>query len=440
MRKFATFKILCLVLISLMDVPAVLAQVVFGPDQSAEAVNQLDTIVAVVDDDIITRRELEEALRTVANQLRQRGTPLPSREVLEEQVLERLIVTQLQLRAAERNGVVVDDQTVNAAMENLAGQNGLTLSQMRQILERDGFSFAKFREEMRRELLATRLRQRVVDSRIQITDQEVDTLLATQGVGAVDREYHLAQIVIAVPEGASIEQIEEAQKKALEVLEQLRQGSDFRELAVAVSDGRRALEGGDLGWRGAEQIPGAFAEAVFKLSPGEVSEPIRSPRGFHIIKVLGVKGGQGALVTQTHARHILIQTNELISDEDARLSLERLRERVINGEGFGDLARAHSNDTNSAVQGGDLGWISPGDLVPRFEQELSKLQPGEISEPFQTRFGWHIVQVLERRQHDNTTEAQRAAAREALFQRKVEEEWELWLRRLRDEAYVDIRL
>lgn len=425
-------------LIGLVVLPAA-AQIDFGPDH-LESADRLDTIVAVVDDDVITRSELENTQDTVERQLLARGTPLPPREVLEEQVLERLIMTRLQIRAAEQNGVAVDDQTVNAALEQLARQHNVTLDQLRQAIELDGYSYARFREEMRRELLITRLRQRVVDSRIQLTEQEVDNYLATAGNLDANTEYHLAQIVIAVPESASPEQAEAARQKALQVLEQLGAGADFRELAVAVSDGRQALEGGDLGWRRVDAIPALFAEAVRRLAPGGVSNLIRSPGGFHILKLLEVRGGVGGMVTQTRARHILIQTSELLTDEEAPLRLERLRERVQNGEDFAELARAHSNDTASAVKGGDLGWLSPGDVVPAFEQEMASLQPGQVSEPFKTRFGWHIVQVVERREHDSTTEAQRAAAREAIFQRKVEEEWELWLRRLRDEAYVDIRL
>lgn len=412
----------------------------FGLDDRGSD-SQLDSIVAVVDDDVITRSELNETMAAVAAQFRQRGAPLPPPGVLERQVLERLILTQLQVRAAERNGVVVDDATLNAALENMARQNNLTLGQLREAIERDGFSFEKFRENIRKEILSARLRQRVVDSRIQISDQEVDNLLASGAGAANDRQYHIAQILIAVPENASAEQIEQARRKAEQVLEQLRQGADFKRLAVSVSDGRQALEGGDLGWRSVNQMPSLFAAVVPRLDAGEVSEPIRSPGGFHILKVLETRGGGGQqTVIQTHARHILINTNELIDDSEARLRLERLRERIVNGEDFAELARANSSDATSAAEGGDLGWVNPGDLVPRFEEAMAELSPGQVSEPFKTRFGWHIVQVLERRRHDNSSEAQRAAAREALARRRSDEEWEQWLRQLRDESYVEMRL
>ncbi|NJN45988.1 MAG: peptidylprolyl isomerase [Candidatus Competibacteraceae bacterium] len=311
-------------------------QLVFGPGPEDTGA-QLDTIVAVVDDDVITRSELDTALATVEQQLQQRGTSPPPREVLENQILERLILAQLQLRAAERNGVVVDDQTLNSTIEGLAQQNNLTLSELRAALERDGIDYTKFREDIRRELLATRLRQRVVDSRLQISEQEVDNVMNRVPAQVIAQEYHIAQILITVPEGATSEQIAEARAEALSVVERLRQGADFGSLATAVSDGRQALEGGDLGWRTLEQLPTLFADTVLRMKPGEISDPIRSPSGFHIVKVLETSG-----------------------------------------------SRAGS---------------APA-----------------------------------------TAEPDRAQAREALFRRRAEEEWELWLRRLRGEAYVELRL
>lgn len=416
------------------------AELVFGPD-SESAGDNLDIIVAIVDDDVITRGELDSAIDVTMRQMQQQGTPLPARDTLESQVLDRLILTKLQLRAAERNGIVVDDPTLNAAMENLAQQNQLTLSQLRETVENDGLSFANFREEIRRQILFTRLRQRLVDSRIQVSEQEVDNLMTNATAPAQgNSEYHIAQILIVLPEGATPEQIEAGQQQGQEVLEQLRQGADFQRLAATVSDGRQALEGGDLGWRTAEQLPTIFADVIPRLQPGQVSDLIRSPSGFHIVKLLDAKGAVQQSTTQTHARHILINTNEVVSDEEAQQRLLRLRERIQNGADFGELAQANSNDTVSAIKGGDLGWITPADLVPEFATQMNDLSPDEVSEPFKTRFGWHLVQVLERRQQQGTDESQRARVRELLFQRRVEEEWDLWLRRLRDEAYVEIRL
>ncbi|MCP5420612.1 MAG: peptidylprolyl isomerase [Gammaproteobacteria bacterium] len=429
--------------------PAVSAPLVFGPGSEASG-QQLDTIVAVVDDDVITRSELDSAMASVTAQLRQRGTPAPPRDVLQKQILERLILGQLQVRAAERNGVVVDDQTLNATIEGLAQRNHLTLSQMRAALERDGISYPQFREDIRNELLANRLRQRVVDSQINISEQEVDDQLNVSGPkpqGGGAQEYHIAQILIGVPDGATPDQIDAARQRIEQVREKLNHGADFASEAAAVSDGRQALEGGDLGWRTPEQLPTLFADVVPRLKPGQVSEPIRSPSGFHLVKVLETRGGSGGgsqtvMVPEAHVRHILL-VGDGSGDDDAKLSeqLSNLRRRVENGEDFAVLARANSKDSRTAPQGGDLGWIVPGQLGPEFDRVISHLEPGQVSQPFKTQYGWHLAQVEEKRQRQgNTTDLQRAQVRENLFKRRAEEEWELWLRRLRGEAYVEIRL
>lgn len=433
-------------------------QIVFGPGPEG-ATSALDTIVAVVNDDVITRRELEAATAQIQRQLQQKKVPMPPRPVLESQVLERLILSQLELRAAERNSITVDDATLNAAIDNLARRNNMNLTQLRQTVEKDGLSFARFRDDVRRELMAARLRQKVVDSQIQISEQDVASLqtqIAGQGdpgessnPGSGQRQYHIAQILVAVPEGASPEQIATAKRQAENVLAQLRKGEDFRQLAASVSAGQQALEGGDLGWRNAEQLPTIFANVVPKLRPGQFSELIRSPSGFHIVKLLEVRGGGVAraenqapagIVNQTRARHILLKTSPDLSDDEARQKLEQLRQRIQSGEDFAALARAYSDDKGSGARGGDLGWVSPGMLVPEFEQELGTLQTNQVSAPFKTQFGWHIVQVLDRRQGQASPETEQSRVREALFRRRSDEEWEQWLRRLRDEAYVEIRL
>lgn len=443
------------------------AQLVFGPGPEAPG-NALDAIVAVVNDDVITRRELDEGVIVIERQMRQRKVPIPPRPVLENQVLERLIVTQLQVRAAERNGITVDDATLNAAIETLAQRNNMNLTQMRQTVEKDGISYAKFRDDVRREIMGARLRQKMVDSQLQISEQDVESLQAqlaagqggfgaseeSAGNGGGARQYHIAQILVALPENASSQQIEAARRRAGEVLAQLRKGSDFRQLAVSVSAGQQALEGGDLGWRSADQLPTLFADVVPKLRPGQFSDPIRSPSGFHIVKLLDVRGGGAApardrqapstakqvLVTETRARHILLGTSRQLSDDEARQRLEQLRQRVRNGEDFATLAEENSDDKVSGARGGDLGWVVPGMMVPQFEQEMNSLQPSQISAPFKTQFGWHIVQVLERRQGRASPEMERARVREALLRRRSDEEWELLLRRLRNEAYVEVRL
>jgi peptidyl-prolyl cis-trans isomerase SurA len=405
------------------------------------AVKSLDQIVAVVNDDVITRSELESRMNEMLVQLQQKNTNLPPIEILREQVLDRMISKRLQLQTADRLGLSVDDDTVTKAIANIAETNNITLLQLREVLERDGISFQQFREQLREDILINRLKQKEVINRIVITDQDIDNFLAREiGTQRQRAAVHLQHILIATPEGASPEDVQASRAKAQSVYEELQQGADFSEMAMRISDSRQALEGGDLGWIETSRIPSLFTQLVDELEPGAISEPIRNASGFHIVKLLEVKGGQKLIVKQTHARHILINTNEIVSDREARQRLETLRERIVNGESFEALARAHSDDKASAIRGGDLGWTSPGDLVPQFEEQMDALPLDEVSEPFKTPFGWHIVQPLERRQYDNTEEALRNNARQAIQKQKSEEAIELWLRRLRDEAYVEVML
>lgn len=407
----------------------------------AAAAVELDRIVAVVNDDVIMQSELSERLRQVKSQLQEQGTPLPPTPVLQKQVLDRLILSKLQLEMAHETGIRVDDETLNQTIKRIADQNKVTLSQFRTILEKEGYSYDKFREDIRNEILITRLRQREVDNRVIVTDREVDNYLATEEhQGKQDIEYHLRHILISVPDNASVDKMEQTRQVAEKVLKELRAGKDFKEVAVHYSDGQQALDGGDLGWRKASEVPTLFAGIVADMKKGDISDLIKSPSGYHIIKLVDVRDSGKHVITQTHARHILIRTNELVTDQDAKQRLEQLRIRILGGDSFADLAKAHSNDTVSAAKGGDLGWISPGDLVPEFEEVMDSLKPGEVSEPFKTQFGWHIVQVLERRQHDDTEDLRRAKAREAIRARKLEEARENWLREMRDEAYVEYRL
>lgn len=451
------YAVLMLMLCCLLPALPVYSQLMFGPD-AEQAGQSLDDIVAVVDDDVITRRELVVEVNQISHQLQKRGTPPPPAATLDKQVLERLVLDKLKLRAAERNGIVVDDPSLNAALESVARQNNASLSQLRATIERDGFSFADFREDIRRELLFTRLRQRVVDSHIIVTDVEVDNALAgssnptTPSSGGGATAYRVAQILIAVPEAASPAQVEAARQKAGEVLQQLRQGADFGRLAVAVSDDRQALEGGELGWRTTDQLPTLFLDVVPRLQPGQISDLLRSPSGFHIVKLLETRGGTApaqtaatkqppVTVNQVRLRHILLKTGPTdLSDAEARQRLEQLSQRLQTGSDFAELARTNSQDVTSALKGGDLGWVNPDELGPEFANVLAHLPTGQLSPPFQTPRGWHLVQVLERRQQQGGIEARRSQVREALFRRRVEEEWESWLRRLRDEAYVEIRL
>lgn len=402
---------------------------------------EVDRIVAIVNDAVITRGELDEQIHTIKQQLRQQKTQLPPDAVLQKQVLERLISNQLQLQLAASTGIRVDDDVLNKAIGRIAEQNKLSITEFRDVLEKDGINFASFREDIRNEIIMTRLRQRQVDSRINVTDQEVARFLAAQAdKGKSDDEYRVSHILIAVPEAASPEQIQAAKQKAQQVLDDLRGGADFKETAIAVSNGQQALEGGDLGWRRAGQLPSLFAPLVGRMKPGDLSDIIRSPSGFHIIKLLDYRSGGVHKVTQTLARHILIRANELVSDDDASIKLEQLSQRIKNGADFAELARANSGDKGSAANGGSLGWVSPGEMVLTFEQAMNELQPGQISKPFKSEFGWHIVQVQERREQDNTEQFNRSQAFDAIRQRKVEEESQIWLRRLRDEAYVEYRL
>ena len=405
------------------------------------AVQPLDQIVAVVNDDVITLSELESRMREMLVQMQQKQAKLPPVDVLREQVLDRMISKRLQLQTADRLGLRVDDSTVTKAIANIAETNNITLMQLREVLERDGISFSLFRDQLREDILITRLKQKEVINRIVITEQDISNFLAREiGSQRQRKAVHLQHILISTPEGASPEDIQSAKEEAESVYQELISGADFGEMAMRISDSQQALEGGDLGWIETSRIPTLFTQLVDELEPGSISEPIRNASGFHIVKLLEVKGGRKLIVNQTHARHILINTNEIVSDREARLRLETLRERILNGESFETLARSHSDDKASAIRGGDLGWTSPGDLVPLFEEQMDALNLGDISEPFKTQFGWHIVQPLKRRQHDNTEEALRNKARQAIQKQKSDEAIELWLRRLRDEAYVDVML
>ncbi len=407
---------------------------------ASAAVQEIDAIAAVIDDDVITRNELDTRLRPLLNELRAKGAQLPPLSVLKRQLLERMIVERLQLAQARAQGIQVGDEELNKVIANIAAQNQLSLMQFRTTLERDGISFATFREEIRNEVTIARLRNQRINKRITILPREVDNLLEMQRRSqAKDEEYHLQHILIAQPSDASPEQIAQSRQKVEQLLEQLKGGADFATLAISHSAGPKALEGGDIGWRRLARLPVAFAEAVQGLAPGEVGGPVRSTSGFHLLKLLEKRGEQRHMIRQVNARHILIKSSELVSDREAKQRLERLRERLLNGADFAELARAHSDDTGSAVKGGELGWADPSNYVEAFRDTIQQTEAGAISAPFKSQFGWHILQVHGWRDHDNTAEYERKRAYEALKERKIEEETEIWLRRLRDEAYIEIR-
>lgn len=425
----------------LLQAPLLLALVFLTAAAGAE-VRSLDHIVAVVNEDVITQTELERRIGMIKGQLAQRNVSLPPADVLQRQVLDRLLLERLQLQLAERSGIRVDDERVSQVISNIARENRLTLPQFREVLQRDGFGFAEFRENIRNEIMITQLRQRQVENRIEVSDQEIDNQLdSLRNRQELDQEYRLGHILVAVPEAATPDEIAAAREKAEQLLGQLKEGADFARTAVAHSQGQQALEGGDLGWRKAGQLPGIFAEMVARMEPGELGELVRSASGFHIVKLLETRSGEVHIVPQTQARHILIQPNRIVSDSDARRRLETLRRRIVEGgEDFAALAREHSDDKGTASNGGGLGWTSPGQLVPEFEQAMNRLAPGEISTPFRTQFGWHIVQVISRRNQDETEQVQRSRAEEMVRERKLDEALANWLRQLRDEAYVELRL
>ena len=411
------------------------------PAQPLRAQEQLDKIVAIVNDDVILHTELEDRLRTVKSQLQEQGTEMPPSAVLERQVLDRLILTKLQTQMAEKTGIKVDDESLNRTISNIAAENKVNLEQFRIILEEDGYNYEKFREDIRGEILTSRLRQRQVDNRVTVSDREVDNFLSgvsQQGDASV--EFHLRHILLSLPDSPSTDEMQEAESQAKEILKQLHAGADFAKLAATYSDAPQALDGGDLGWRKPDQVPSLFADVVARMKKGDVSDLIRSAGGIHILKLDDVRDSARHMVTQTHARHILIRTNEVVTDADAKQRLEQLRIRLVGGDDFAELARSHSADTVSASNGGDLGWTNPGDLVPAFEEVMNSLEPGGLSHPFQTDYGWHLVQVLERREHDSTEDMKRSQARETIRKRKLEEARDAWLRQLRDEAYVEYRL
>ena len=420
-----------------------LLTVTAAPAQSTKArtIVTVDRIVAVVNDEVITERELEARVDFAFRQLRQQGTPPPPRATIERQLIERLINDRVQLQHAREIGLRIDDTDLEKALERIAGDNKLSLPQMRAALEKDGVPFTKFRDDIRNEIILSRLREREVAQKIVITDAEIDNFLLSQKAqqGRSD-EFNISHILVAVPENASPEQLQTRRARAEDALAQIKAGTDFRQVAAAFSDGPEALQGGLIGWRESNRLPSLFLEALQPLQSGALTELLRSPNGFHILKLNERRGGQAPLIVQqTLARHILIKTNELVSETEARNRLIALKERLDNKADFAELARARSEDT-SASRGGDLGWLSPGDTVPDFEQAMNALKPNEISPPVKSPFGWHLIQVLERRTKDMTQEGQRLNARQTLRERKTDEAHQEWVRQLRDRAYVEQRL
>jgi len=403
------------------------------------AVQPLDHIVAVVNDEVITRQELARRYQEVVQNLARQETPLPPRGALETQLLERMITELALQQHARGTGIRVDPTQVERALQRIATQNKLDLAGLATALEKEGQSLDSMRNTIRNEILITRARERYVDNRVSVSDAEIEGYLQTQVQQGVETEYNFAHILVSVPENASPEQIQTRRALAEDVLAQITRGADFAQLSASHSDAANALQGGAFGWRASGKLPALFVDALKPLQPGQVSPLLKSSNGFHILKLNDKRGLDATLsIIQTHARHILIKTNELTSEADARNRLLQLKERIDNGVKFDELARLHSEDA-SASKGGDLGWVNPGDTVPDFEKAMDALQPGQVSAPIQSPFGWHLIQVLERRDQDVTQERQKLLARQAIRERKAEEAFQDWVRQIRDSAYVELR-
>jgi peptidyl-prolyl cis-trans isomerase SurA len=408
---------------------------------SAAEIVKMDRIVAIVDQTVITEQELESRIRTLTAQLTKKGAELPQESVLRKQILERLISDALQLQFAAQTGLKVDDNQLDKTIERIAEQNQMSVKEFGDALNADGISMAKFRADIRNEITIARLREREVESRVNVSESEIDNFLTTQASSNENRdEYEISHILVRTPEEGSTEEVQKAKAKIEEAIKALQDGASFAKVSASYSDAPNALEGGNLGWKAAAQLPALFLDALKNMQAGEVSPALRSPNGFHILKLTSKRGGNSPLVIeQTHARHILIKLSEILSEKDGKQKMDNIKDRLDNGEKFEVLARQFSED-GTASNGGDLGWVNPGDTVPQFEKAMNELKDNQISEPVRSPFGWHIIQVLERRKQDMSKEAARLKARQEIRVRKADEAFQDWLRELRDRAYVEYRL
>jgi peptidyl-prolyl cis-trans isomerase SurA len=429
--------------IGLVPAAALLAQGAWAQTRELATRGELlDRVVAIVNDGVVLDSDLETQVEVVSERLREQKLELPAQNVLRQQVLERLVVQEIELQRATHAGVKVTDEMLNSALQDVAKRNNMTLSQLPSALAQQGVDYPSYRDDIRKEITITLLRQRDVLQHISVTPREIDQFLEKQARMPSERsEYNVSHILIAVGQEASAAQLDAAAKRAQEVYERAKGGEDFAKLALAYSNSQTALEGGALGWRKGSELPTFLADTIAKLKPGEVSEPLRTPTGYHIIRLNEVRGGgvDNAMEDQIHVRHILMKPTELADDATVRGKLEALRQRILKGEDFAGIAQVSSEDPGSAAEGGDLGWSGPGTFAPEFEQAIGPLKDGEISEPFKTQFGWHIAQMLGHRRFNNSDELKRRQAMEAIRASKSDEETELWLRRMRDEAYVEYK-
>lgn len=420
--------------------PLLLGTLLFASLANAE-VQPLDRVVAIVDSDVIMQSQLDQRVGEVRKSIAKQGGNQPPPEVLQQQVLERLILENIQLQIGDRAGVRITDEELNQALQTIAQRNNMNLEQLRMALEQDGLSYSAAREQIRREMIISRVRQRRVADRIDVTSQEVKRFMASEhGKVQLSEEFHLANILLPLPEGSTAAVIDKAAAQAQRVYQQLQQGASFTDMAVSMSAGENALEGGEMGWRKAAQLPPPFDNLIPSLTPGQVTPPVRTPGGFIIVKLLEKRGGNNQLRDEVHVRHILIKPSEIRTDAEAQKLAERLYERIVAGEDFAELASNFSEDPGSARNGGDLDWIDPSLLVPEFQDVMKNTASGQLSKPFKTGYGWHVLQVLGRRATDSSEQLREQQAMNILRNRKYDEELQGWLLEIRSEAYVEIKL
>ena len=402
----------------------------------------LDRVVAVVNDEVILKSELDARTQQIQKEVQSQNTTLPPLDVLQKQVLDQMVTARIELQQAAQRGITVSDDNVNQALSRVAAHAGVTLDQLPDSMKKEGVDYAMFRQDLREQIIIQNLQQQVLSDNLHITQQELDDQLhADQLNGESGSEYHLSQILVALPLNPSPDQVAAARKKADDIYKKLKAGADFAATAVASSDDQQALKGGDIGWRKGSELPTVFASVIPQMKAGDFSNPIQSIIGFHIVKLDEVKQGDSqSFITQTHARHILIRTGATMSETQAKDKIQAIYKQLKGGADFAKLAEEDSNDPGSAKQGGDLGWVDPGATVPEFDAAMAKLQPGEMSEPFQTQFGWHIVQVLGRRQSQQTDESRKNQAYQAIYNRKSEDVIQHWLSEMKDAAFIEYHL
>ncbi len=435
MRKFA--QIGALLIVQMLLQPASYAQT---RDIGVHG-EMLDRIAAIVNDGLVLKSELDLQMDSVTKRLVEQKVELPSQSVLRQQVLDRLIVQEIEMQHAKRIGLTISDEQLNSALQEIATRNKIPFDQLPTALAAQGIDYKQYRESMRKELTLSTLRQRDVISHINVTPRELEQYLARQQSAASNDEFNVSHILLSLPAAATPQQLEEISHKAQDLAARAQKGEDFAQLAIANSNSQTALDGGQLGWRKGAQLPQFILDQVVKLKPGEVSDPVRTPSGYHIVKLNERRSGETlVIINQIHVRHILMKTNELDDDETVRQKLFKIRERIEKGEDFAGIASTSSEDAGSAPDGGDLGWTGPGTFVPEFDKAIADLKPNEITEPFKTRYGWHIVQLLGTRTYDSTDDVRRQKAFAAIRESKADEETELWLRRLRDEAFVETKM